>query len=457
MTTKLTTINIFTDGSTAPTNPGYSGWGYYAVDNLNNQYTGYGAVGINSTNNQAELVAVISALSYFIHLKENLTLILHLDSNYVLDGIKNLPNREVNNYQTKLGTTIANLELWKTLSSLLKKLNNNYHDVKFVKVKGHSNCVGNRYADSNANLGRQELIKNPNFTEVCKLDLNNNTNNEVINENLVINKNKDINFSPWITGKKLFFKSDINFKLPNDYYFYTSLSYPKDQKHKDKYLGKRNADTHYSILLTKNKIELIDKFYKLFHTTFITNSVPILLDMPLIKKKDTLNNLINDFNKAIKVKSNLAITTDSTVLGEVFNPPKLVYKIESYFNYGLKILNDFIEDDDKISVIDITSFIYTNKKNNQIINSDFKTDNKSIIINNVKIVDRMLDVLLNVSIDLPNRNTCLAIAKENAITKCYLKIFDITKASYKVATIFSNEDNILLSYTIDSNFRLISE
>jgi len=450
MTNVLNHIDIYTDGSTAPTNPGFSGWGYFALDSLNNHYNGYGPVGINSTNNEAELVALTKALSYFTNIKEDISLHFHLDSNYVLDGVNDLTRRSKENFTTRKGKPLANRAYWIQLHELITKIKTKKITIKFIKVKAHSDNLGNRQADKNATLGRVGLMQDPNVVDKTIIELA----KELAMESKKIPLEQIFkNFNPWITGKKLFFKTNTSSQLKNGYYFYTSLTYEKDPKHKDKYLGKSDANSHYSILLTKKTIDVLTNFHYLFNKTFTHTVVPVLLDIPLIKKKNIFSRLLSHFNDVVTIKGNLAINYDSEVLGEVFNPPKLVFRIETFFNHGLTLLDDYLHNK-KLTYFDITENIFFTKKKGQVLNLSFKSDTRMIIIPDMVINNKLTTVKINVGIDIPTRNNLLAIVKESNITKVYLVVFDITEHSYRIGVFFDNEENVLLSYTIDSNFRL---
>ncbi|WP_127836497.1 ribonuclease HI [Clostridium prolinivorans] len=112
----------------------------------------------NTTNNIMELTAVIHALSM---LKEPCKVKLYSDSAYVVNAVnqKWLENWQKNGWKNSSKEPVKNKELWENLIKLLK-----YHDVEFIKVKGHSDNQYNNRCDKLANEAMDELL-NSNFND----------------------------------------------------------------------------------------------------------------------------------------------------------------------------------------------------------------------------------------------------------------------------------------------------
>jgi len=106
----------------------------------------------DTTNNIMELSAVIQALSM---LKEPCKVRLHSDSAYVINAInqKWIINWQKNGWKNSNKEPVKNKELWLKLIELIK-----YHEVEFVKVKGHSDNPYNNRCDELANEAMDELI-----------------------------------------------------------------------------------------------------------------------------------------------------------------------------------------------------------------------------------------------------------------------------------------------------------
>ena len=140
-------INIYTDGA-CKGNPGPGGWGALIV--LEDEQIELSGGKKETTNNQMELMAVIKSLEHF---DNKIDAIIYTDSKYVMDGITNYIKRwKINGWKTASKKPVKNSELWKSLDSL-----NNFHNIQWNWVKGHSGHPGNEKADALANLGIDKL------------------------------------------------------------------------------------------------------------------------------------------------------------------------------------------------------------------------------------------------------------------------------------------------------------
>ena len=140
-------INIYTDGA-CKGNPGPGGWGVLII--LEDEHVELSGGNKETTNNQMELIAVIKSLEYF---DNQIEANLYTDSKYVMDGITNyIKNWKVNGWKTANKKPVKNSELWKTLDSL-----NDFHNIHWNWVKGHSGHPGNEKADALANFGIEKL------------------------------------------------------------------------------------------------------------------------------------------------------------------------------------------------------------------------------------------------------------------------------------------------------------
>ena len=127
----------YTDGSSKG-NPGKGGWGAHISKN-GKIFEIHGRKEM-TTNNEMELTASIKALEFF---PEAVTIEIFTDSNYVLKGITQwIKAWKKNNWKTYNGGELKNKSLWLQLDKL-----NNFHNVKWTKVKAHSGIFGNERAD----------------------------------------------------------------------------------------------------------------------------------------------------------------------------------------------------------------------------------------------------------------------------------------------------------------------
>lgn len=130
---KQNLINVYTDGSSRG-NPGPGGYGIVLIwGKIKKELSqGYRL----TTNNRMELMAVIAALEALK--KNDLELIVHSDSNYV---VKAVMQGWLNKWlKTNFKGGIKNSDLWLRYYELQKK-----HSIHFKWVKGHAeNEMNNR-------------------------------------------------------------------------------------------------------------------------------------------------------------------------------------------------------------------------------------------------------------------------------------------------------------------------
>ena len=139
-------IKIYTDGgcrgNQSDNNKG--AWGVYMeYGNLTKELSG-GA--INTTNNIMELTGCIEGLKAVKN--KSLPVEVYLDSAYVLNGITSwIENWKKKGWKTANKKPVLNKALWMELDALKSQFPN----IKFIKVKGHSDNPGNNRADALCN------------------------------------------------------------------------------------------------------------------------------------------------------------------------------------------------------------------------------------------------------------------------------------------------------------------
>lgn len=140
-------VIIYTDGACSY-NPGPGGWAAILMyKDQKREISGYNPL---TTNNQMELTAVIEAL---LQLKEPCKVKLYSDSAYVVNAFLQdwVGNWVKNGFRNAKKKEIENIDLWKRLINL-----NNYHEIEWIKVKGHSDNDFNNRCDE---LARLEISK----------------------------------------------------------------------------------------------------------------------------------------------------------------------------------------------------------------------------------------------------------------------------------------------------------
>ena len=140
-------VTIYTDGACSG-NPGPGGWGAILMYKDTKKEISGGKK--DTTNNVMELTAVIEALK---SLKYPCKVNLYSDSTYVVNAFlqKWIISWQKNNWKTSNKSDVKNKDLWQELIELTK-----IHQVKFIKVKGHSDNEFNNRCDEMA----REAIKN---------------------------------------------------------------------------------------------------------------------------------------------------------------------------------------------------------------------------------------------------------------------------------------------------------
>ncbi len=136
-------VIVHTDGACSG-NPGPGGWGVILDYNGTRKELSGGEA--NTTNNRMELMAAIMALET---LKRPMPVEMHVDSNYVKDGItKWIHGWKKNGWKTADKKPVKNAELWQRLDAALKQ-----HKVSWHWVKGHAGHDDNERADELAREG----------------------------------------------------------------------------------------------------------------------------------------------------------------------------------------------------------------------------------------------------------------------------------------------------------------
>lgn len=144
-------VTIYTDGGCRGNGKDMALGGYGAIlmygDKVKEIKKGFE----NTTNNIMEMTAAIEALSL---LKEPCSVKLYSDSAYLVNAFnqKWIEKWRKNGWKTSNKEEVKNRELWEKLIELTE-----YHDVSFVKVKGHADNPNNNRCDELANEAMDEI------------------------------------------------------------------------------------------------------------------------------------------------------------------------------------------------------------------------------------------------------------------------------------------------------------
>jgi ribonuclease HI len=144
----MSDVSIWTDGACSG-NPGPGGWGVILVKGEHRKELFGGEP--DTTNNRMELMAAISALEA---LKKPCTVTLHIDSQYVRQGIMTwIHGWKRNGWKTADKKPVKNAELWLRLDEATKP-----HRIDWRWVKGHAGDVMNERADELAREGVKSVL-----------------------------------------------------------------------------------------------------------------------------------------------------------------------------------------------------------------------------------------------------------------------------------------------------------
>ena len=109
---------------------------------------------VNTTNNIMELTSCIMALEAIK--KKSIPVSIFSDSAYVVNAFNQgwITNWKKNGWLNSKKEPVKNKEYWFKLLDLIE----NFSEVEFIKVKGHSTNAGNNRADELANIAMDEVL-----------------------------------------------------------------------------------------------------------------------------------------------------------------------------------------------------------------------------------------------------------------------------------------------------------
>lgn len=145
----MKTVEIYTDGACSG-NPGPGGW--CAIIMCEGREKVISGAYKDTTNNRMEILAAVEGLAA---LKCRAKVLLYSDSAYLVNAIEQhwLDGWKAHRWRNSEGKETKNRDLWERLDKLLAE-----HDVKFIKVKGHSDNVNNNRCDKEARAAIKALM-----------------------------------------------------------------------------------------------------------------------------------------------------------------------------------------------------------------------------------------------------------------------------------------------------------
>ncbi len=456
---------LYTDGSADP-NPGYygsgvhgyvfeeevdkpiviDGWvvtnlGYYNKREIKLDTTNIATVkpisyidlcvplGNDGTNNQAEIVGVIEAILIAINLKVD-KLTIYTDSSYVCKGMTEwLPKWKRSNYTKSDGGKVSNKELWVKLDTVLTDLKKNT-DIDVLWIKAHDGHIGNDKADLLAAIGTSS-------SKLNKLD------RTYTVSDVAKYWKPDICRDPFFFHKRLYFNSSTE-RLDNVYYL-------ADNDNEDILIGKRKPESSYSVVIFKDKDELIGNIIDYQTKVCMGMNSIFMIKLDTVYNKLVYPHLLKFKELSLSIFKhtfNLTFINRSALTVEL-NPTFLSLRAIDNFNLLEELLYDVIGMNEldiveklcggtTVSTIDITSYIYEPITTKKSVTIRIKT----LISNIVKYIKipivhkgKKYKIPLTFGLDIPNRNTLKKLEGDD--TKVQLVITANTDSSFTYSTVIT--------------------
>jgi hypothetical protein len=371
-----------------------------------------------------------------------------------------LPRWKRANWCTSSGKPVANQSAWVDLNYVWEKYISLGGTITHKWVKGHSGNYGNDQADKNADLGRKKILDNDLTHQrtigdlMCSLE-----QLSGVTATRKVNKANHAKLNPLLNGKRWFFMSNTEHLRADGKLFYLTTTYKTDKKLGFKNVAKSSADTHYSIILTKNPIPVLDSLRMLFNEKQKDENVPVIVELQNLCKPKIWEHVSEHMHRDTIVDGNIATHIDSTLLATIVNPPLLLYKLSSIFDYGFSLMQEYLIDHPTLLKVDITDFFFTtDEKGKRTITSNYSQQTRLLSIPDIKITCNVeTTIKLIPGVDTFARSGLLALVKSKEPVKIILGIMEVFSKSYRLVTFVEHGDDFVIYFTPDSNFRLITE
>jgi len=439
-------VDIYSDGSTAPSNPGPSGYGMYVKHEDGREYMGYGGISMHTTNNVAELVGVTKSLEYIVKNKPHIATI-HTDSRYVLDNLKHVSNWKRRGWKTSTDSDVKNKDYWVALVSILDKANK-VCTVKMRWCKGHSGIEGNEHADVLANKGRLAIMANPVPADVLSSEV------EETVDTVVKPKRQPavLPLNPLLTGKRWFFLTNVSNEIFPGVYAYPTTTYIDKVAERNKYVGKDLSNSHFSMLFTKQEEPVLKHVQAMFDGISVTGNLPVIVNLSVLAKASIWNETVRTECALLELVGNTVIDAREDLVGNVVNPPREVFKLNTTFDSMSLIYSDYVSDSGGYEFSDITSEVISVKGDK--LHKDFTNATKYIMFKHRLSTGKEVNTKINVGLDLPPRNNLAKLAKvAGQETKVYIVSWVENDMCYRCATLVLHGDDVTVYLSPLSNHR----
>lgn len=445
----------------------HAGWGWWGFDkDGGSELFSYGPIGKDGTNNQAELKAVIDAVTICTALGAK-TINLFIDSLYVIKGctvgITQWPKR---GWMTKKQEPVKNLDYWKDYIQAKAKADKSNIKLVFNKVKGHSGNKGNDLADEYALKGAK-LSRNGKDT-IRYLSSFGKEDTRPAEKDAIITKKKSTKVpvkDSLIIGSRILtitgtepFVADLG-EEHGKFNVHYSFKYGKDKNVPDRELGVESADTAHCITFSKDE----DFQVKAMRDKVHEDKELEVIKYPVVTYWDKLssgNTRKLHYNDEIDFKSSrgtiyylgeqkdpetkLMVTVKIPVTKVIKVSRRAWFTISDMENKYLDLFNFILGNLDKDNISDITDMFIideTDKKGKvkRVPNPKIKGKNQLDVVFPNGIKHRLSSM-----IDMINPMSLGTIIKQHPTIRFYLAIHNENKVQFQYSFIASCETGHML-------------
>jgi ribonuclease HI len=419
--------------------------------------SGYGSLIPESTNNEAEVTALLEALTVAIEQKVS-SVMLVVDSKYALNGLLNWGHKWQRNNWVKPDTSpVANAALWQKVLAAEEILVGRGTVINTRWVRGHSGDVGNDIVDSFASAaivaGRKQLkVREVEYAEAKGY---------------------------WSV------KADYNRMISHPYWYFNTnvggtqvapdgrvVYYLGDHGSESDFCGKKISDASFSVLFLKERnpvMEMLTQYQDTLDTGGFNSMVVGSMNNILGGKTYTdLEKYGNQFLQCNNYGKMDLFTHGDLLLTKDLKPPRIAFRVMQAMGVMESMLNDFISDKAICVPIghtfiqkDITSLLYevntTKKKPVTKLLPSISSMTKRLEIEadyHTGVKSGQFKLPITLGIDIANRNTLSALAPLNP--KVSLITWRESDTAFRYATIIKTDDDIGIWAGIYSNICLLT-
>lgn len=406
--------------------------------------------GNTNTNNFAELSAATAVLQ--LALEQGVSsLNMWSDSRYVTEGSeKHMPKWKLKGWKKPDGNVPASVELWQEFDRHLTELRAKGVKVRISWCEGHTEGnFGNEMADAMAYIGSRHAV----VGEVKKVIL--------LSEPQGYWK-YETNRHPFFNHRRMYFNSDSAYTSTGEYYF-------GEEGKEDDQRGKRSPDSAFSVVRLANPDHQLEMVRSHVSNMAEDRNAIIVLRMDYMFRSDIHAALSKYATIPLRRRDykllDLVLADRTEPLVTEMTPEHIIQRtVNEIGNLG-RILNEFMEGTDDLTVTDITPLIYETivetKKSGDVSINKLRTNfivgtNEMTVPTNFRRPEGELDVVnikLTLGLDMLDRNSLKRLEATNpSITLVTYRDGD---ASIRYATIVKSGEDIGIWAAPHSNLRII--